>query len=183
MSGRYEDEARAKRRRVAFVALGSNLGDRATTLERALGLLARQVEVTDRSPWFETDPVGGPPQGRYLNGVVRIETILEPRELLDLLLRVEAELGRDRSAEAERNTPRNAPRTLDLDLLAYDDRAIDEPGLRVPHPRMHARRFVLEPLATIAPHWRHPELARTTLELLEELERSSESPARRGVDV
>ncbi|HVS14037.1 MAG TPA: 2-amino-4-hydroxy-6-hydroxymethyldihydropteridine diphosphokinase [Thermoanaerobaculia bacterium] len=149
---------------VAFVALGSNLGDRAATLDRAIARLGEHLEVGARSLWIETEPVGGPPQGRFLNGVVRIETELSPRALLALLQRVEHELGRERSVP-------DAPRTLDLDLLLYDDRVIDEPGLRVPHPRLHRRRFVLEPLCEIAPDWRHPESRRTMAELLAELER------------
>lgn len=151
---------------VAYVALGSNLGDREWNLERALELLSELVDVVERSPWIETDPVGGPPQGRYLNGVVRVETGLGPRELLELLLRIEAELGRDRSLAPEPN----APRTLDLDLLSYDQRILDEPGLRLPHPRLHERRFVLEPLAAISPEWRHPELRCSAAALLEQLE-------------
>jgi 2-amino-4-hydroxy-6-hydroxymethyldihydropteridine diphosphokinase len=153
---------------VAWVALGSNLGDRARNLERALELLAAHtdLEVVARSSWIETDPVGGPPQGRYLNGVVRVATTRDPRELLDLLLAIEKELGRQRPP----GQPASSPRTLDLDLLSYDDRLIDEPGLRVPHPRLHLRRFVLEPLAELAPHWRHPETGRTAADLLAGLE-------------
>jgi 2-amino-4-hydroxy-6-hydroxymethyldihydropteridine diphosphokinase len=148
---------------VAFVALGSNLGDREAILDRALERLAEHVDLGPRSRWIETEPVGGPPQGLYLNGVVRLETALAPRALLELLHDVERELGRVRSVP-------DAPRTLDLDLLLYDDRVIDDPGLRVPHPRLHLRRFVLEPLCEIAPDLRHPESGRTMRELLEELE-------------
>src|SRR5262245_38908880 len=117
---------------VAYIALGSNLGDRERHLCAALAALRelRGVREVVASRVYETDPVGPGEQRPYLNAVVRVSTALSPRELLDRLLAIERTRGRERSAE------RNAPRTLDLDLLLYGEREIDEPGLVVPHPRM-----------------------------------------------
>jgi 2-amino-4-hydroxy-6-hydroxymethyldihydropteridine diphosphokinase len=131
----------------AFVGLGSNLGDREGTIARAVELLsaAAGVEVVAVSQLRETEPWGPVEQPAYLNGAVQLETELSPRALLDVLLAVEQALGRDRTGE------RWGPRTIDLDLLLYDDVEVDAPGLTVPHPRLHERRFALEPLAELAP--------------------------------
>jgi 2-amino-4-hydroxy-6-hydroxymethyldihydropteridine diphosphokinase len=131
----------------AFVGLGANLGDREQTLRRAVELLGAEegVDVVAVSALRETDPVGLVDQPRFLNGVAEIETRLAPRELLETLLRLERELGRVRDGV------RWGPRTVDLDLLVYGDEEIDEPGLHVPHPRLHERRFALEPLAELDP--------------------------------
>jgi 2-amino-4-hydroxy-6-hydroxymethyldihydropteridine diphosphokinase len=131
----------------AFVGLGANLGPRAETLLRAVELLGAEdgVEVVALSSLRETNPVGNEDQPRFLNGAVLLETALEPRGLLDVLLRIERELGRVRDGT------RWGPRTVDLDLLAYGSEVVDEPGLRVPHPRLHERRFALEPLAELDP--------------------------------
>jgi 2-amino-4-hydroxy-6-hydroxymethyldihydropteridine diphosphokinase len=131
-----------------FVGLGSNLGDRESTLRAAVGRLRGlpEVEVRRVSTLRDTDPVGPVPQPRFLNGVVELETGLSPRMLLGALLELERAFGRDRTAALAQG-----PRTLDLDLLLYDDRKIEEPGLEVPHPRLHERRFVLEPLAELDP--------------------------------
>jgi 2-amino-4-hydroxy-6-hydroxymethyldihydropteridine diphosphokinase len=126
----------------AYVGLGANLGDREATIRSAIDLLPDVVAV---STLIETDPVGYLDQPRFLNGVAALETGLSPRELLGRLLDVERELGRTRDG------PRFGPRTIDLDLLLYGDAVIDEPGLTLPHPRMHERRFVLEPLAELDP--------------------------------
>jgi 2-amino-4-hydroxy-6-hydroxymethyldihydropteridine diphosphokinase len=133
----------------SFVALGANLGDPRAQIERALELLAAQegVEVVAVSSLLETDPVGYEDQPRFLNGAVELETRLAPGELLAALLDLERAFGRNRSAAV----PAQGPRTLDLDLLLYDDREIAEPGLEVPHPRLHERGFVLEPLAELDP--------------------------------
>jgi 2-amino-4-hydroxy-6-hydroxymethyldihydropteridine diphosphokinase len=132
----------------AYVGLGSNLGDREATIRAALAELAAEpgVEVTAVSSLIETDPVGYLDQPPFLNGAAELETTLAPRQLLDLLLAVEARFGRDRGA-----VPAQGPRTLDLDLLLYDDDRIREPGLELPHPRLHERAFVLEPLAELDP--------------------------------
>jgi 2-amino-4-hydroxy-6-hydroxymethyldihydropteridine diphosphokinase len=137
----------------AYVGLGANLGPREVTLLRAVDLLgaARGVEVVAVSQLRETAPVGVVDQPPFLNGAVALDTTLGPRELLELLLRVERELGRVR-------TERWGPRTVDLDLLVYGDEVVDEPGLRVPHPRLAERRFALEPLAELAPELEIPEL-------------------------
>ena len=129
----------------AYVGLGSNLGDREATLLAALELLGRSVRVVAVSSVRETEPWGDPNQPLYLNAVAAVETQLSPRGLLDVLLAVERELGRERSGR------RYGPRTIDLDLLVHGDEVLDEPGLTVPHPRLHERRFVLEPLAELAP--------------------------------
>jgi 2-amino-4-hydroxy-6-hydroxymethyldihydropteridine diphosphokinase len=127
--------------------VGANLGDREETLRRALELLAAEpgVELRAVSTFRETDPVGYLDQPRFLNGAAELETTLSPRELLDRLLAVERALGRERTGT------RFGPRTIDLDLLLYGDESIDAPGLHVPHPRLHERRFALEPLAELDP--------------------------------
>jgi 2-amino-4-hydroxy-6-hydroxymethyldihydropteridine diphosphokinase len=131
-----------------FVGLGSNLGDREGTLRAAVGRLRHLPEtaVLRVSTLRNTDPVGNADQPRFLNGVVALETGLSARQLLGRLLELERSFGRDRTS-----VPAQGPRTLDLDLLLYGDDVIDEPGLEVPHPRLHERRFVLEPLAELDP--------------------------------
>ncbi len=137
----------------AYVGLGSNMGDRERLLWGAVHMLAfnAEVEVVAVSTIRETDPVGIVDQPPFLNAAVAIDTELEPRALLDLLLSIERELGRMRDG------PRFGPRTIDLDLLLYADEVVDEPGLTVPHPRLHERRFALEPLAELDPDLTVPE--------------------------
>jgi 2-amino-4-hydroxy-6-hydroxymethyldihydropteridine diphosphokinase len=132
----------------AYVALGSNLGDREGTLRSALQALAAEpgIDVVAVSRFYDTEPVGYVDQPRFLNGAAALETELPARELLERLLAVELRFGRSREDVAPQG-----PRTLDLDLLLYGDAEIDEPGLRVPHPRLHVRRFVLEPLVDLDP--------------------------------
>jgi 2-amino-4-hydroxy-6-hydroxymethyldihydropteridine diphosphokinase len=147
--------------RAAF-GLGSNLGDRRAHLEAAVRGLAGLGEVLAVSSFRETAPVGGPPQPAYLNAAVVVATELEPLALLHAAQEIERRAGRERGVVW-------GPRTLDLDLLLYGDRTLREPGLVVPHPRLHERRFVLEPLAEIALDWPVPGLGRTVGELLANL--------------
>jgi 2-amino-4-hydroxy-6-hydroxymethyldihydropteridine diphosphokinase len=130
-----------------FVGLGSNLGDREASLRAALDALAAEpgIAIASVSSFRDTDPVGLTEQPRFLNAVAVLETELAPRAVLERLLAVERGLGRTREG------PRFGPRTIDLDLLVYGDARIAEPGLEVPHPRLHERRFVLEPLAELDP--------------------------------
>lgn len=132
---------------IAYVGIGSNLGNREVLIREALSLLAgdQEIEVEAVSSLRDTEPVGVVDQPRFLNGAARLATELGPRALLERLLAIERRLGRVRGGE------RYGPRTLDLDLLLYGDQVIDEPGLRVPHPRLHERRFVLEPLTELDP--------------------------------
>jgi 2-amino-4-hydroxy-6-hydroxymethyldihydropteridine diphosphokinase len=131
----------------AYVGLGANLGDRERTLHEAVDALGAEegVEVVAVSTFRDTEPVGVGEQPRFLNGAAALVTTLSARELLELLLAVEQRFGRVRVPGE------HGPRTLDLDLLLYGDEQIDEPGLTVPHPRLHERRFVLEPLAELNP--------------------------------
>jgi 2-amino-4-hydroxy-6-hydroxymethyldihydropteridine diphosphokinase len=147
---------------VAFVALGSNVGDRAAHLDFALGELARTpgLRVRAVSRVRETEPCGGPPQGPYLNAVVALEVECTARRLLERCLEIEALAGRVRGAA------RAAPRTLDLDLLLFGAERIDEPDLVVPHPRLHERVFALGPLCELAPDLRHPVLGERMRDLL-----------------
>ena len=142
----------------AFIALGANLGDRLGQLRsaaRALGEVGDGGdEIVARSSVWETAAIGPPPD--YLNAVVALESSLSPRALLERLLRIEAAHGRRRGVDAAIGA--NAPRTLDLDLLLYDDQVLVEDGLELPHPRMHQRAFVLGPLCEIAADLRHPLL-------------------------
>ena len=146
--------------RVAAVALGSNLGDRGANLDYAAARLGRLLTQLRISHCFETEPVGvAGPQPLFLNAAAVGETDLDARALLDALLAVERERGRERPHP-------NAARTLDLDLILLGDLVIDEPGLVVPHPRFRERRFVLEPLASIAPDLRDPVTGVTIADLL-----------------
>jgi 2-amino-4-hydroxy-6-hydroxymethyldihydropteridine diphosphokinase len=130
-----------------FIALGSNLGNRAQNLALACEALARDgIEIADASSVYETEPWGPKPQGPYLNQVVRGTTELAPKVLLSRLLEIERTLGRERDG-----VERYGPRTIDLDILLYGGETLAEPDLQIPHPRMMERAFVLVPLAEIAP--------------------------------
>ncbi len=149
----------------AYIGLGSNLGERNDILNGAVESLNDRplIEVTRVSSFIETDPVGGPPQPPYLNGAAEMNTVLSPIKLLYTLHDIEQDFGRER-------LERWGPRTLDLDLLLYEQQIIDTNVLTVPHPRLHTRRFVLEPLNEIAPHALHPILNKTVESMLETLE-------------
>lgn len=142
-----------------YISLGSNLGDREATIREAIAALPG---VTAVSELRETEPVGVVDQPRFLNGAARLETELSARQLLDALLAIERGLGRERRE-------RWGPRTIDLDLLLYGNETVDEPGLTVPHPRLHERRFALEPLADLDPELVVPGRGRVR-DLLAELD-------------
>lgn len=144
-----------------FVGLGSNVGDRLEQISRAVQRLGRLpgVRVSRMATIYDTEPVG-PPQPEYLNTVIEMDTALSPQQLLETLKLLERQLGRVPSSQ------RWGPRVIDLDILLYDDRVLNEPALIIPHPRLHERRFVLEPLAQLAPKLIHPVLKQTIAELL-----------------
>ena len=149
------NESRSKQRStVAYVGLGSNLGDRRGHLVAAVRCLARHaaIEIKETASLYETSPVGGPSgQPPYLNSVARVATTCSPRELLDVALSIETSLGRERGVRWD-------ARVIDIDVLLFGDDVIDEADLRIPHPRLHLRRFVLEPLCELAGEIIHPTL-------------------------
>jgi len=154
-----------------FIGFGSNVGDRHELCDRAIALmhLLPLSKVAGVSSYYETEPVD--PEGRlgttwFYNGVVRLETSLSPVPLLEILQETERGLGRD---EANRQ----GPRTMDFDILLFGQHQIDQPGLTVPHPRLHLRRFVLEPLVELDPAYRHPTLHRSMQDLLDVLQDTS----------
>lgn len=153
-----------------FLGLGSNEGDRVRYLERGLEGLRKQIRIDRISSVYETQPVGVRDQPWFLNLVCAGATRLKPGALLEFIHEVEDECGRARSQE------RFGPRTLDIDILTYDDRIIDRYDLVIPHPRLHERAFVLAPLAEIAPEWQHPARQKTAAELLEGLKRDVVRP-------
>jgi 2-amino-4-hydroxy-6-hydroxymethyldihydropteridine diphosphokinase len=146
---------------VAYIAFGSNVGDRAQALSFASDRLGRLGRVVARSSVYETEPVGYRDQPAFLNAVLALDTQLEPLPLLHALLAIERELGRDRSHGIA-----SGPRTVDLDLLLMGDSVVAQEELTLPHPALAARRFVLAPLVEIAPQLRHPQSDQTMAELL-----------------
>lgn len=148
-----------------YLSLGSNLGDRHTLITTALALLAERAgSLVAVSHFYETEPWGFRSPNPFLNAAVRLRTLLTPESLLDLTQRIERELGR-----TVKSSPGHAyaDRSIDIDILLYADVCLSTPRLTLPHPLMHLRRFVLEPLAEIAPALCHPEIGRTVCELLQ----------------
>lgn len=151
-----------------YLSLGSNLGDRAAYIERALARLGEEgMRIVKRSSFYETEPVEFLAQGWFLNIAVEAETELMPRQLLRVIRQIERELGRKRIV-------RSGPRTIDIDILLFDANIARATELEIPHPRMTERRFVLVPMAEIAPALRHPMLRLTMAELLADTKDRSE---------
>ncbi len=150
-----------------YIAMGSNLGDRHANIQGGIDAISLldSTKIIRCSTIISTAPVGPGEQGEYLNGVLQIQTLLKAPDLLEHLLEIEARFGRDRSAGVQWGA-----RTLDLDILIYGDQVIDESGLTIPHPRLHARSFVLLPLVEIAPDLEIPGYKKTSQALLEMLE-------------
>jgi len=146
---------------IAYIGIGSNLGNREENCEKATNLLSRKgIKVLQCSSFYETEPWGVKEQPKFINMAVEIETHLEPKELLNALKEIERNLGRS-------ETIRWGPRIIDLDVLFYDDLVINSPGLEIPHRGIKDREFVLNPLSEIAPHKIHPVLKKSIKEILD----------------
>ncbi len=147
-----------------YAGLGSNLGNREANLVRAITRIdaCKDICVKGKSGFYKTKPVGGPPQPDYLNCAISLETVIEPQALLKEFKKIETELGRKPGV-------RWGPRIIDLDILLYGDRVVNDNNLKIPHESMHKRIFVLEPLCEISPDIRHPVLGKKISELLKEL--------------
>ncbi len=142
-----------------YLGLGSNLGDRMKNLEQAIDLIGRRLKLLRRSPVYETEPVGVPEQGKFLNMVVEAQTHLAPNDLLTLFKGMEKILGRGTAGS-------DAPRIIDIDILFYGDTRMTTDTLTIPHPRLSKRAFVLAPLADLAPRLKHPATKKTIAEML-----------------
>ena len=152
---------------IVYLGIGSNVGNKEKNCREAIDLLnsEQKIEVTGASSLYITEPVGGPEQDDYLNGVIKIETDLLPRQLINTIKDIESKMGRIVYDE------KNQPRIIDVDILFYEDLVIKKEGLEVPHPRMHQRAFVLRGFSEIAPEALHPALNKTVKELYTELRR------------
>jgi len=148
--------------KIVYLSLGSNLDDRAANLRTAINKLAELGTVNAVSGFYETEPVGLTAQPWFLNCVVELDTEKMPRQLINGILNIEQEMGRQRKQK-------NGPRIIDIDILLFGTSVIETAGLTVPHPRMHERRFVLEPLTEIAPDVRHPVFKRSVRQLRDAL--------------
>ena len=142
----------------AYLGLGSNIGDKEENIQRAVELIKEKCEVSRQSSFYETEPVGYDNQDWFLNSVIEVKTILAPEELLAFLQSIEQEMGRIK-------TFKNGPRVIDLDILFYGDQTVKEEHLIIPHPRLHERLFVLEPLHEICPDYIHPIFRKSIKEL------------------
>jgi len=147
---------------LVYFSLGSNVGDRENHLRQALARLAPEGRIMSVSSFYETEPVEFTDQSWFLNCAVALETTETPERLMAALLQIEQQMGRQR-------IQKKGPRTIDIDILLFGDAILDGPALTIPHPAMHQRRFVLEPLAEIAPEVRHSVLKKTIRELLDAL--------------
>ena len=154
---------------IVFISLGTNLGDRMSHVNAALDALPPDVEITKRSPVYETPPWGYEDQGPFLNMVIEGQTGLDPLALLARLKQLETDLGR-------RPSFRWGPRIIDTDILFYDQLILNRPELTIPHPRLEQRAFVLLPLADIAPEWKHPIFGKTVRQMLADVDASGIRP-------
>ena len=154
---------------LAYIGIGSNLGEKVENCRRAIEAIGSDARnrVVGCSRLFRTEPVGKKDQEWFINGVAAVETAMSPRELLEFLLAVEKKMGRNR-------IERWGPRIIDLDILFFGDRVLNEKGLQIPHPRLHERRFVMVPLKDIAPDLVHPIFQRTVSQILGELNATDE---------
>jgi len=155
---------------IAYIGIGSNLGNRQENCLRAIELLQKKgIIVTKRSSLYKTEPWGVKDQPRFINMAIEIDTSLEPKELLKILKNIEKELGREKSSKW-------GPRIIDLDILLFDDIILNEDNLKIPHPLMQERDFVLRPLCEIAPDIYHPLLKLSMYELMQKIHRKSQEP-------
>lgn len=153
------------RHHVAYISVGSNIGDKLSNCRRGMSSVERSglAEIVAKSSFYKTDPVDYQRQDWFVNAVFQVNTAADPRRLFETLKSIEIEQGR------VKNSIRFGPRTLDLDIILYDDLIVNSPELTIPHPRMHKRRFVLKPFCDIAPQVIHPVLKKTMRQLLESL--------------